>query len=152
MKSETSVFTKDNYQDYAERKAKKSPLLRDFVLSFLIGGSICLIGQAIKTIGFLMKIEEDQIKIIVPILLIFISCALTGAGWYDSLAKIGGAGTLVPITGFANAMCSPTIDNKAEGYVLGVGAKMFIIAGPVIVYGVSTSILYGIIYWITTLF
>ncbi len=151
MKKIPDYAQKKNYRDYTERRAKKSPLFRDLLCSFLVGGSICLIGQGIKAIALSMQIEENEVKVIVPVLLIFLSCLLTGIGWYDSLAKIGGAGTLVPITGFANAMCSPAIDSKAEGFVLGVGAKMFIIAGPVIVYGVSASVLYGFIYWICTL-
>jgi stage V sporulation protein AC len=151
MKNVFDQSIKKSYRDYTERRAKKSPLFRDVLCSFFVGGFICLLGQGIKRVLQMMQVGENEIKTIVPIALIFLSCLLTGIGWYDSIARFGGAGTLVPITGFANAMCSPTIDNKAEGYVLGVGAKMFIIAGPVIVYGTLASVVYGVIYWITTL-
>jgi stage V sporulation protein AC len=92
------------------------------------------------------------VKILVPVSLIFIAILLTGLGIFDKIAKLAGAGTLVPITGFANAVASPAIDTKAEGFILGVGAKMFTIAGPVIVYGTAASVVYGIVYWVTTLF
>lgn len=95
-----------------------------------------------------LSLTEDNVKVLVPVTLIFIAALLTGIGWFDKIAKHAGAGTLVPITGFANAVVAPAIDTKSEGFVLGVGAKMFTIAGPVIVYGTVASVIYGVIYWI----
>lgn len=97
---------------------------------------------------WLCLLTEDNVKVLVPVTLIFIAALLTGIGWFDKIAKHAGAGTLVPITGFANAVVAPAIDTKSEGFVLGVGAKMFTIAGPVIVYGTVASVIYGVIYWI----
>jgi len=121
-------------------------------MAFFVGGGICAFGQWI--LGLLQKsgLDPEYAKKLIPIFFIFLACLLTGIGIFDNIAKKAGAGTLIPITGFANAMCSPAIDNKAEGFILGVGAKMFTIAGPVIVYGTVASVVYGIIYWITTLF
>ena len=141
-----------SYQKYTIRHAKKSNLFFDCLFAFLVGGLICLTGQGILAILTRLGIDEEAAKKWVPITLIFFACLLTGLGIFDDLAKKAGAGTLVPITGFANAMCSPALDNKAEGFVLGVGAKMFTIAGPVIIYGTVASVFYGIIYWVTTLF
>lgn len=141
-----------NYKDYCIKHSKKSHVIRNCIFAFLIGGSICLLGELILRFTKQIGLDTDSAKKTVTITLIFLSCLFTGIGWFDNLAKKAGAGTLVPITGFANAMCSPAIDNKAEGWILGVGAKMFTIAGPVIVYGVSASVVYGLIYWIITLF
>ncbi|MBE6637456.1 MAG: stage V sporulation protein AC [Ruminococcaceae bacterium] len=143
---------KTPYEKYAERRAKKTPILRNCILAFLIGGCICTLGQGFTEIFRLLGIEEETVKTLVPVTLIAITVLLTGFGIFDSIAKHAGAGTLVPITGFANAVASPSIDSKSEGFVLGVGAKMFTIAGPVILYGTVASVVYGIIYWITTLF
>jgi stage V sporulation protein AC len=99
-----------------------------------------------------LKIEEQEVKTLVPITLVFAASLLTGIGVFDSIAKYAGAGTLVPITGFSNAVIAPALDDKSEGLILGVGAKMFTIAGPVIVYGTISSVIYGIVYWISTLF
>jgi len=142
---------KTTYQDYVKNSAKKSNLLKDCFWAFIVGGLICLLGQWLLQILMKLSIPEESSKKLVSISLIFLSCLFTGIGIFDRLAKLAGAGTLVPITGFANAMCSPAIDCKAEGFILGVGAKMFVIAGPVIVYGVSASVVYGLIYWICTL-
>jgi len=143
---------KHSYKKYTVHHAKKSNLFLDCIFAFLVGGTICLIGQSILTILTRFGIEEDAAKKWVSVILIFLACLFTGIGIFDNLAKKAGAGTLVPITGFANAMCSPALDNKAEGFILGVGAKMFTIAGPVIVYGTVASVIYGVIYWITALF
>ena len=140
------------YERYAERRAKKSPLFRNCLLAFLIGGCICVIGQGFTELYTLWRIDEETVKTLVPITLIAITVLLTGFGIFDSIAKYAGAGTLVPITGFANAVASPSIDSKSEGFILGVGAKMFTIAGPVILYGTVASVIYGVIYWLTTLF
>ncbi len=142
---------KTEYAKYADKRAKKSPLLKDMVKAFLIGGLICTIGQCFTELYKKIGINEEVVKTLVPSTLIFITAILTGIGVFDDIAKFGGAGTLVPITGFANAMTSPALDSKSEGFVLGVGANMFKIAGPVIVYGTVASVIYGVIYWITTL-
>ena len=127
------------------RLAKKSPLGKDLLNSFLIGGLICVIGQLILNGYTALELSEQDAAAATSVSLVFLSAVLTGLSVYDDLAKIAGAGTLVPITGFANAVVSPAIEFKAEGFVTGMAAKMFIIAGPVIVYGTVASVLYGII-------
>ena len=142
---------KKQFRKYADDHAPKRNLLKDCLMAFLVGGGICTIGQGLFDI-YSVYLAESNAKTLVSVSLIFLSCLLTGSGVYDSIAKKAGAGTLVPITGFANAVCSPAIDSKAEGFIFGTGSKMFVIAGPVIVYGTAASVVYGIIYWITTLF
>ncbi len=141
-----------SYKEYAKERAKKSPLAKDSLMAFLIGGAICMLGQAIMIIYKAVGVPDDMAKSLVPVTLIFLAALFTGIGIFDNLAKIAGAGTLVPITGFANAVVSPAIDNKSEGFIMGVGAKMFVVAGPVIVYGIISSVLYGIVYYIVGLF
>ena len=141
-----------SYKKYAKERAKKSPLAKDSLMAFLIGGAICMLGQAIMIIYKAVGVPDDMAKSLVPVTLIFLAALFTGIGIFDNLAKIAGAGTLVPITGFANAVVSPAIDNKGEGFIMGVGAKMFVVAGPVIVYGIISSVLYGIVYYIVGLF
>ena len=133
------------YNRYVARLAKKSPLEKDLLNSFLIGGLICVIGQLILNGYTALELSEQDAAAATSGSLVFLSAVLTGLSVYDDLAKIAGAGTLVPITGFANAVVSPAIEFKAEGFVTGMAAKMFIIAGPVIVYGTVASVLYGII-------
>ena len=133
------------YNRYVARLAKKSPLGKDLLNSFLIGGLICVIGQLILNGYTALELSEQDAAAATSLSLVFLSAVLTGLSVYDDLAKIAGAGTLVPITGFANAVVSPAIEFKAEGFVTGMAAKMFIIAGPVIVYGTVASVLYGII-------
>lgn len=148
------VIIMDNktYKEYAKKRAQKSNILKDCVCAFVVGGAVCCIGQGIGDLYKLCGINEDTVKILIPVSLVLISVVLTGIGIFDKIAKHAGAGTLVPITGFANAVASPAIDNKSEGYIAGVGAKMFIVAGPVIVYGTATSVICGaievIIKWI----
>lgn len=139
---------KETYKDYADRKATKSPLLKDMCLAFLFGGGICVLGQLLNDLYSSVGLSEENGKTLVSVTLIFIAIVLTGFGVFDDIAKRAGAGTLVPITGFANAMASPAIDAKSEGWVLGVGAKIFVVAGPVILYGTLASTLYGVIYYI----
>ncbi len=143
---------KNRYAVYAHKQSRQSPLLRDCLSAFVVGGGICLLGQGLTQLYTTLTIAEETVKSLVPITLIFIAALLTGLGIFDKIAKFAGAGTLVPITGFANAVASPAVDCKSEGFILGVGAKMFTIAGPVIVYGTVASVVYGVIYWITTLF
>ena len=133
------------YNRYVARLAKKSPLEKDLLNSFLIGGLICVIGQLILNGYTALELSEQDAAAATSVSLVFLSAVLTGLSVYDDLAKIAGAGPLVPITGFANAVVSPAIEFKAEGFVTGMAAKMFIIAGPVIVYGTVASVLYGII-------
>ncbi|MBE6891212.1 MAG: stage V sporulation protein AC [Ruminococcaceae bacterium] len=143
----------EDYQNLSEKTAPKSPIMKDIILAFLIGGTICTVGQVLYSVYYdLLKFNVTDSKTYVSITLIFLSALLTGTGVYDKIAKYGGAGTLVPITGFANAMVSPALEFKTEGYVLGLGTKIFAIAGPVIVYGTTASVIYGIIYYIITKF
>lgn len=125
----------------------KSPWLKNILWAFFVGGAICVLGQFIMDNAKNMGVSQEDAGCITSISLIFLSGLFTGLGLFDKLAKRAGAGTLVPITGFANAMISPAMEFKTEGFVLGLGAKMFVIAGPVIVYGISSSILCGLIYF-----
>lgn len=142
----------EDYKKYADKRATKSKLLPNCIRAFLVGGSICAFGQSMLALYTSLAIEEETAKLLVSVTIIFITSLLTGIGVFDKIAKFAGAGTLVPISGFANSVVSSALDTKTEGFVLGVGAKMFTIAGPVIVYGTVSSVIYGIIYWITTLF
>ena len=140
------------YDKIVKKNSPKSKLFTNCIKAFLIGGAICTLGQGLFSLYMSLGLDEKMSKTLVSVSLIFLGVLLTAIGVYDKIAKHGGAGTLVPITGFANAVSSPAIEFKSEGYIAGLGAKLFIIAGPVIVYGVSASIIYGVIYWITTLF
>ena len=140
MKNET-------YPQYAAKMAKRSPILKDCLMAFLIGGAICVLGQGLFDLYQMAEMSEDNVATLVPMTLVFLSAFTTGFGWFGKLAKYAGAGTLVPITGFANAVVAPAIDNKAEGLVLGLGAQAFMIAGPVILYGTLASVIYGLIYY-----
>lgn len=151
-KDKRGIMNKNNYPKYAASRAKKSKLFSDTLKAYFVGGLICSIAQLLIIIYRKLGLSEEYVTVLVPVTLIFIAILLTGIGIFDNIAKFAGAGTLVPITGFANAVASPAIDSKSEGFILGVGAKIFTIAGPVIVYGTSASVIYGIIYWITTLF
>lgn len=143
---------KTAYAKYAESRAQKSNLAFDTFKAFIFGGLICAIGQSLTELYSYLGVKSDNVKILVPSTLVFIASLLTGLGVFDNIAKVAGAGTLVPITGFANAVTSPALDSKSEGFVLGVGAKMFTVAGPVILFGTVAGAVYGTIYWITTLF
>ena len=138
-------MTPKEYNRYVARLAKKSPLGKDLLNSFLIGGLICVVGQLILNGYNALELSEQDAAAATSVSLVFLSAVLTALSVYDDLAKIAGAGTLVPITGFDNAVVSPAIEFKAEGFVTGMAAKMFIIAGPVIVYGTVASVLYGVI-------
>jgi stage V sporulation protein AC len=139
------------YNEYVEKRAKKSPILKNCLFAFLFGGTICTLGQGFFHLYTFLGINELNSRTLVSITLIFIACLVTAFGVFDKIAKIAGAGTLVPITGFANAVCSQAIDTKSEGFIIGVGAKIFTIAGPVILYGTLTGSIYGVIYYIATL-
>ena len=138
---------KATYKKYAGENAKKSNLLLNITKAFLIGGIICCIGEAFVDLYKYIGIDLETARTLESVTLIFLAALFTGLGYYDSIAKHAGAGTLVPITGFSNAIVAPAIDNKSEGFIMGVGAKMFIIAGPVIVYGTIASIIYGVVYY-----
>ena len=141
------IETKKEYQDYVDKKTPNSPIWKNCLYSFLIGGLICSIGQVIFAFCKFKGLDETDSGTIVSIVLIGLSAFLTGLNIFNKIGKIAGAGSLVPITGFANSIVSPAMEYKSEGYVMGVGAKMFTVAGPVLVYGVSTSIIVGIIYY-----
>lgn len=146
------MVSKQKYDQMVKKETTNSPLLIDCIKAFVIGGIICIIGQALTDLYMYLGMGKTQAQTLCSVTLVFIGVLLTALHLYEKIAKHGGAGTLVPITGFANAVSSPAIEFKSEGYILGVGAKMFTIAGPVIVYGTVASVIYGIIYWITTLF
>ena len=142
----------ENYKRYVNARAKKSPLAKDCVRAFLTGGAICAGAQGLLTLYKSRGMEKDDAAALVSVSLVFLTALLTGLGVFDNIAKWAGAGTLVPITGFANAVAAPAIDTKGEGFVLGVGAKIFSIAGPVILYGMAAGTVYGVIYWIIQTF
>ena len=142
-------FTKKEYSDYVNRKSTNSPLIKDVFFAFIIGGAICTIGQVFAEVyKNYFGLDEEAVKTAVPITMVFWGALLTGLDLYNKIAKHAGAGTLVPITGFANAIVSPAMEFKREGWVLGLAAKMFVIAGPVLVYGITASVLAGIVYFV----
>lgn len=141
-------YTNKEYEAFSEAKSKKSPTIKNVFFAFLVGGAICTLGEVIKNFAMNKGMPQDVASTITSISLIFLSVLFTGLDLYDDLAKHAGAGTLVPITGFANAIASPAIEFKSEGYILGVAAKMFVVAGPVIVYGLITSVAAGVIYFL----
>ena len=146
-------MNKETYKKYAEARAPRSPILKNCVRAFLVGGLICTLGQGLRNVYTkLCGMDTDDAGTVTAVTLVLIAVILTGLGVFDRIAKFAGAGTLVPITGFANAVASPAIDAKSEGWVLGVGAKIFTIAGPVLLYGTLAGAVYGVIYWIATLF
>ena len=145
-------MTEKEYDKLVQSLAPKSPMWKDCFNAFWIGGLICALGQLIMNGYLALGLSEPNAGMAMSMTLVALSALLTGLSLYDNIAKYGGAGTLVPITGFANAVAAPAVEFKTEGFILGVGAKMFTIAGPVIVYGVAASVVYGFIYWITTLF
>ncbi len=141
-------LTAKEYQKLSEKTAPRSKVLSDCLKAFAIGGGICAFGEWLLLTGKAMDLSTDNASMLVTVTLIGIAAFLTAIGVYDKIAKHAGAGTLVPITGFANSIASAAVEFKTEGLVLGMAAKMFIIAGPVIVYGVVASVVYGLIYWI----
>lgn len=141
------------YKKYAEAHAPSSPVLKNCTRAFFVGGGICLIGQLLLWLySDVLGMDEKIAGTLCSVTLIFAAVLLSGIGVFDNIAKFSGAGTLVPITGFANAVASPAIDSKSEGFVLGVGAKIFTVAGPVLLYGVVSGAIYGVIYYILKLF
>ncbi len=144
---------KKTYRKFADAHAPRSPMGKNCLFAFLVGGAICTLGQALRDIFLqLCHLSEKDAGTLTSVTLIFLAVVLTGLGIFDRIAKVAGAGTLVPITGFANAVVSPAIDSHAEGLILGVGAKIFTVAGPVLLYGTLAGSIYGVIYRIVTLF
>lgn len=141
-------MNKNQYKELVHKTTPKSPIIKNCIKAFIFGGSICCFGELLKTLYGLTSLDENEIKLAVSGTLIVITAILTGSGIFDKIAKHAGAGTAVPITGFANSMVSSAIEFKTEGFILGTGAKIFTLAGPVIVYGTIASVIYGIIYWI----
>ena len=145
-------MTEREYGKIVKELSPDSPMWKDCLNAFWIGGLICVLGQAFIQLYGWLGLEKTDASMAASMSLVVLSALLTGLSLYDDIAKHAGAGTLVPITGFANSIAAPAVEFKTEGFILGVGAKMFTIAGPVIVYGVSASVVYGLIYWVTTLF
>ena len=145
-------MTEREYGKLVKEMSPESPMGKDCLIAFVVGGLICTLGQVFINWYAQLGLEKEMAGTAASMSLVALSALLTGLSLYDDIAKFAGAGTLVPITGFANAISAPAVEFKTEGFILGVGAKMFTIAGPVIVYGVSASVIYGVIYWITTLF
>ena len=143
-------MTEKEYGRLVEARMPKSPMWRDCLNAFWIGGLICTLGQVFVNLYGALGLEKQDASTAASMSLVVLSALLTGLSVYDDIAKVAGAGTLVPITGFANSISAPAVEFKTEGFVLGVGAKMFTIAGPVIVYGLAASVVYGLIYWLTT--
>ena len=137
------------YQQYVKQRAQKSPLVKDVFLAFVIGGLICVLGQRIQNGWAAAGLNQEDAGTATSCSLVLLSALLTGLNLYNKIARFGGAGTLVPITGFANAVVSPAIDFKSEGFVTGMAAKMFLVAGPVIVFGTLASVLYGVALMLT---
>ena len=145
-------MTQKEYSQLVKEHSPNSPIGKDCLFAFLIGGLICCIGQFFLNWYQDLGLSKEDAGTACSMTLVAISALLTGLSLYDNIAKHAGAGTLVPITGFANSIAAPAVEFKTEGFVLGVGAKMFTIAGPVIVYGLSAGVVYGLIYWICSFF
>ena len=141
-------MNKKDYDQYVKEMSPNSPLWKNLLCAFLIGGAICTVGEALRKGFEAVGLNEEKTASALCITMIFLGALLTALSLYDNLAKHAGAGTLVPITGFSNAVVSQAMEFRTEGFILGVGAKMFVIAGPVIAYGTVASVIYGMIYWI----
>ena len=140
---------RSTYRRFADAHAPRSPLLRNCLCAFFIGGLICVLGQGLKTVyAQVCGINAEDAATLTSVSLVFLAALLSGLGIFDKIAKVAGAGTLVPITGFANAVVSPAIDCRAEGVILGVGTKIFTVAGPVLLYGIFSGSIYGVLYWL----
>ena len=139
---------RETYKKYAKGHAPKSPVVKNCVKAFLFGGGICAFAQLLTNLYGVWGMNDEDSGLLASVTLVFLAALLTGIGVFDRIAKHAGAGTLVPITGFANSVVSPAIDTKAEGLVLGVGAKIFTVAGPVLLYATLAGTLYGVIYWV----
>lgn len=136
------------YDAMVQKASPRSPVLKDCLFAFLFGGAICTLGQGLADLFMLLGFTLQDARTFVSISLIFLSAALTAFGVYDNIAKYAGAGTLVPITGFANSMVSPALEFKSEGFITGLGSKMFVVSGPVLVFGLSASVFYGVVLYV----
>ena len=144
--------TKKEYAEIVKKTAPNSPIIKNCIYAFLIGGAICTLGQIISNMFLSYGLNKLDASAATSITLVFLGAFFTGLGVYDKLAKYAGAGTLVPITGFANSIVSPALEYKSEGFIMGTSVKMFTIAGPVLVYGISASIVYGLFLWVFRLY
>ncbi|HEY8349537.1 MAG TPA: stage V sporulation protein AC [Clostridia bacterium] len=142
------VMTKDEYRKYVDKVSPDSKTARNVLRAFMVGGFICVIGQFFLNSFKNMGLDQDTASSLTSIVMILVGVSLTALNLYDDIGRFAGAGSIVPITGFANSIASPAIEYKSEGYVLGVGARMFLVAGPVLVYGISMSIIFGIIHYL----
>jgi len=140
-------INKKEYQKIVQKNSPDSRIFRNMLMAFLIGGLICALAQLISFVLEELPVSKEESSSLISCIMIFLGAFLTGVGVYDNIARIAGGGTLVPITGFANSIVSPALEYKTEGFILGVGAKMFVIAGPVLVYGISASVIYGFVYY-----
>ncbi len=145
-------MTPEEYQQYVQKRQPRSPVIKDTALAFLVGGGICVLGQLIQEFWQRQGLDKDAAGTAASITLVLLSALLTGLNLYNRVARFAGAGTLVPITGFANAVVSPAMDFKSEGLITGMAAKMFTVAGPVIVFGTAASAVYGLICWLAEVF
>lgn len=144
---------RETYKKYVAARAPRSPILKDCLVAFLIGGAICALAEGIRrAYEHFLSLDVKDAATLTSVTIVFIAVVLTAFGLFDKIAAHAGCGTLVPITGFANAVTSPAIDSRAEGLVLGIGTKIFSVAGPVLLYGVLSGAVYGVFYWVTTLF
>lgn len=141
-------MTKEEFKEYVDKKTEKSPILKNIIFAFIIGGLICVIGQVVTNCLISKGLDEKTAKTISTVSLIFLGAFLTSINLYSKLGKYAGAGSTIPITGFSNSVVAPAIEYKTEGYILGLGANMFKVAGPVLVYGIISSFIYGIIYYV----
>lgn len=146
------MFTPEEYKKYVEERSPKSGIVKDTLLAFLFGGAICLLAEWIYTMLLRMGLSEEIVRDALPVIMVFLASALTAIGWFSKLGAIGGAGTTIPITGFSNAVTAAAMEFRSEGLILGMGAKIFTVAGPVIAYGAIASVLCGIVYYFVTLF
>jgi len=144
-------MTKKEYMQWSQKEAPKTKKGRNMLMAFLIGGTICTIAQIIHNLLLSAGMVKEDASTVTTLIMIFLGAFLTGLNVYDNIGKIGGAGASIPVTGFANSIVSPAMEYKKEGYVMGVGAKMFLIAGPVLVYGIVASIICGILYYLFAL-
>lgn len=142
-------YTQEEYKNYVQKKSPNSKLWKNVLIAFVVGGLICVVGQCFSDLyEKVLGLNEETVKTAVPVTMIFLGALFTGLNLYNKLAKYAGGGTLVPITGFANAIVSPAMEFKKEGFILGVAAKMFTIAGPVLVYGICASVIVGLLYFL----
>lgn len=145
-------MTNQEYSDYVDKKAKNSPIAKNITLAFISGGLICMLGQLIYDIALNFGMDKVEATSVCSIILIFIGAFLTSINVYSKIGKYCGAGSAVPITGFSNSIVAPAIEFKTEGYIMGLGANMFKVAGPVLVYGITSSVVFGLIYWLIKIF